>query len=245
MKATLNDIGTFKEVLLLNKGIIDNLVLMFDKEGMHYRALDRSHICFVMADVDKEFFIEYECSKPVNVVVDMDMLSTILKRIGKDGELTVYDDVGHFYLEYKGASDKVFNVALIDEDYSDMTPPALDFPVECQVSYKEWMSSLKDAGIYSDKVHIDIGREDVVLSIDGVEGGYKSKLSSYDTVELPEKREYYHSGYNISRLLNYNVKFTDELDIRMGEETPIVLTSKTLDELVRTSMMLAPIIEAD
>lgn len=60
--------------------IVDEITLTADSEGMHLRALDRSHITFITLDLDKTLFDEYECDVPEKMAIDCDDFYKLLKK---------------------------------------------------------------------------------------------------------------------------------------------------------------------
>ena len=74
---TLSDNSIFKNAFESISKIVDEITLTADSEGVHLRALDRSHITFITLELDKTLFDEYECDVPEKMAIDCDDFNTL------------------------------------------------------------------------------------------------------------------------------------------------------------------------
>lgn len=180
LKCEISDIRGFRDLVNVTDKIVDEIRFTCDGEGLRYSALDRGHISFISANLDKSFFYTYLCDEPETLTVDSGELLNVLKRGKSDDILSLSHDEGNLILVFDGKAKRRFRIRLIDAEYDNPTPPSIDFPVNVEVGFKDWYESLKDVELYTDKVTIR-GRDDqLFICGEGDKGSYEASLQVLD-----------------------------------------------------------------
>lgn len=239
MKATIKSIKKFKELVNLNKDIKDEITMLFDSEGLHIKALDRSHVIFLFEDINKEFFEEYEVDTVELCCIDLAELSDILKRIPDKGLLEIAtDDMNYFSLKYSDkGNERLFKLALIDEEYNDVNFPDIQLDYHREILFQDYINALKDVEIYSNRVKFLMIDEFFLMVADGTTGAYQSKLVLDEVVDEPAQ-----STFTVDKLLIINYKPDNGLvDIGLSNNYPLYLGFN--EDNINITVYVAPRIE--
>ena len=79
-KIELTNHKTIKNAFESIEKIVDEITLTADKEGIHLRSLDKSHITFIMMELNYKLFDQYQCDEPTKIQIDCTEFMKILKK---------------------------------------------------------------------------------------------------------------------------------------------------------------------
>lgn len=235
----LEDNTLFKEAFESISTIVDEVICHIDNEGFRVNAIDRSHICFVSLNLNRELFDEYQCSAPEKICLDTIEFIKILKRMKKNDtlQLTLTEDTGSLQITFdNGETHRTFKIRLIDLEYETPTPPRLDLPASttCESTlFKDWITDME---LFNENLNITINEDHLIIDTESEFGDSRC--------------EYYHgednitgthrSSFSISKLkqiMKAN-RFSPLITIRLGTDVPVEIRyNKTNAEL---NYILAP-----
>lgn len=241
-KAELSDIKIFKEAFESISRIIDEVQMQVDSDGLRLRALDRSHITFVMFELKAHVFDEFFCDVPEKINLDCSELFKVLKKSKTSDILRLSVDEGNFIIIFEGDASRKFNIRLIDLEYDNPTPPNIDLPCKITVPSKLLGDSLGDMDLFSDKLIFQIDQDYFTIKTDGEFGDADIKYIHGENI-----RQIAESRFSIEKLADMlkSNKFSDECIIELGNEMPLKLTMNLPAGQGYLSFLLAPRIEQD
>ena len=241
-KAELTDIKLFKEAFESISRIIDEVQIQADSDGLRLKALDRSHITFILFELKAYVFDEYFCDAPEKINIDCSEFFKVLKKAKTSDILKLSVDEGNFIIIFEGDASRKFNIRLIDLEYDNPTPPNINLPCKITVPSKLLGDALGDMDLFSDKLLFQIDQDYFTIKTDGEFGDADIKYLHGENIQ-----KIVQSSYSIDKLADMlkSSKFTDECIIELGESMPLRLTMNLPADKGYLSFLLAPRIEQE
>lgn len=243
VKAVFDDPKIFKTVFESISRFITEVEMVFTSEGLKVSALDKSHVIFVVLEINAGGFDVYDFNGDgtVKVVLDSEELIKVLKRGKKDDilEIRVLDE--KVEVVFEDESLRTFTLRLIDIDYETPEPPELDLPAVIELPVNIFNDFLKDAELFSDKVTITIVQEEFIVGSEGDFGECQNKwlFSGYDGTE---------TAIFTLDYLKYIMKVAPifkDMKIKLGTEMPVECHFEDAKNEVKMMYLVAPRIEND
>ena len=239
MKFELSDFKPFVSIMDTANKILDEVKFECDSQGVRFKALDKSHICFYSAIFDKSYFDEYVIDEPTNFLVDTTELLKVLKRGKGDDTLTVEDNEDSVKLVFTGESRRTFTIRQIDAEYHSPTPPVSQHPVNVELGFDTFKEAVKDCELFEKKFDLEYKDERIWISVDNVTGGTVNEIITDDHFD-----ENYKSTYSSEMVKDiFGLNFTQFINVSFGNDMPLVLKLQTLSEDLTVEYLLAPRIE--
>lgn len=166
-RAELIDAEVLKTSFNSISGIVDEVTIEADSEGMRLNALDSSHITFVHLELKKELFEVYECDIPEKINFHTGELNKVLKRAKIHDTVILSVNESNLVITFKGEATRTFKIGLIDLDYNNPVPPAIEHPVSLEIPLQILKDSVKDISIFSKKICLKVDADYFIASADG------------------------------------------------------------------------------
>lgn len=237
MKLELIDNTLFKTAFESISKIVDEVVCNVDSEGFYVNAIDRSHICFVQLTLHKELFDSFSCDVPEKICLDTIQFMQILKRIKKTDVLGLSIDENNLVIDLKGVVDKTFKIRLIDVDYETQTPPSIPFDTSAYIESSMLKDALGDMELFADSLNIKIDEELLSIFTDGEFGD-----ANFEYLHGEKVDEVVQSSFSINKLKDILSAsgFSEFATLSIGNDMPLKIVFRTLDENGELSFLLAP-----
>ena len=214
----LSDNSIFKNAFESISKIVDEITLTADSEGVHLRALDRSHITFITLELDKTLFDEYECDVPEKMAIDCDDFNTLLKKCKNNDILKLNVDESNLLITFEGDARRKFKLPFIDMEYDNPVPPKIDLPCEITIPSTLLKTYIDDMEFFSDKLDFIVDENYFKVTAIGQKGeGEIEYLHGENILEVVK------SGYSIPKLkeiMNAH-KFSKECNVHVGNDMPL------------------------
>jgi len=222
--------------------IIDELVFECDAEGIHLRALDKSHITFIDMNWDESMFDMYQCSEPISFCVDASELLKIIKRIKGDDVLSAGLDEGNLILTYSGDSTRTFKLRLIDVEYETPVPPKVEYPVTLDIPTDVFTDAISDAELYGEKISLSVDNDYFITSADGEFGVNHNRYLHGESIG-----DYVKSTYAIPKIKEMlkGKSLSHEVKLGLGDDLPLTLEYHSPTNDYKLGFLLAPRLELD
>ncbi len=224
--------------------IVDEIKIRIDHDGLYCDALDKSHICFAHLELKESVFDEYTISEPVSLNVDANGFMEVLSRCKPKDILTLESDEDNLIITFDGDSSRQFRIKLIDREYETPTPPSVEHSFVCEISTNILKDASSDVDLFSDKIHFYHKYKDDCLYIDG-DGNFGETTCKY-LIE-PEKDGIANSFYPLDKLKDFmkSEKFSDKIQLKSGENIPLIIEFILPNDEGVLSYLLAPRIEQE
>lgn len=222
--------------------IVDEIKLEFNHEGLKLNALDKAHITFVSLVLDKEYFDEYDCSEPVEVIIDANQFMTILKRCKNNDILKLSISEGNINLIFEGDASRKYNLRLIDSEYQSPKPPMMEYDCNISVPSTLMKDSLEDLILFGETINFLVDENYLKLSS---EGSFGDSIIEYLHGEnILTTRE---SMFSIDKLKEIfrATKFSEVCTLGIGDQMPLTVTFELVTGDGNMSFLLAPKLPAE
>lgn len=236
-KAQIINHTTLKNAFESIRLIVDEITLIANNKGLHLRCLDKSHITFIVMDLDKNFFDEWECEDPEKIHLDVDVFYNILKKAKKEDILELSLNEGNLIIELKGDATRRFEIGLIDLEYENPQPPYIDFPCTINIPSGLLKEYVDDMEMFSEKLEFIVDEDYLRICADGQKGNAETKYIHGENIN-----EVVRSSFSIPKLKEIfkASKFSRECSISLGTDNPIKVAFKLVTNDGELSYLLAP-----
>ena len=241
-KLVLSDPSIFKTSFDAISSIVDEVQIEVDSDGLRLNAIDRSHITYVHLELKESLFDIYECDKPIKLNLDTEELMKVLKRSKSDDVMELTVDAGSLVITFEGAVKKTFKVKLIDLEYDAPTPPQIEYPVEISMPIATLKETIQDIEIVADRVAFAVDPDNLTLTAVGDFADAEVEYLYGEQVE--ENVRSIFAIENIKEMLKAE-KFADSTFIALGNDMPLTLSLKLLNDEGELTFLLAPRIEEE
>ena len=237
MKFELVDNRIFKDCFLTIGGIIDEIILECDSEGIRCRALDKSHVSFVNLELHAALFDSYNCETPEKIILDSDELIKVLKRLGSSDTLYCESDASNFILTYDGASKREFKLRLIDAEYESAQPPLIEHPVSLPLPVELLKDFLDDILLFDENIRFLVDEDYLIASCNGDTGDTECRYVHGEFVD-----KVYRSSFSIKMLKDMlkAKSISKTCTLKLGDNLPLVLRFESMDKSCSLEFLLAP-----
>ena len=239
-KIELNNHNILKQAFESITKIVDEIALEFDTEGMHLRALDRSHITFITLELDKTFFDEYQCDKPERLLLDAGDFLKALKKC-KTNDILQFDiDDSSLTLIMKGDATRKFKIQFIDFEYDSPVPPTIDVPCNISIPSNLLETYIKDMSDFNEKLTFLVDQDYFKIIADGQTGSGEIEYLHGENIN-----EIIKSHFSIPKLLEIMKasKFSEETKLGIGDDMPLILRMDLVTGDGHLEYLLAPRLE--
>ena len=239
-KLELTDDSIFKSAFDSISSIVDEITLTADSEALHLRCLDRSHITFIIMDLEKTVFDEYECDTPEKIAIDCDDFNKLLKKCKTNEILKLETDDNNLIMTFEGDGKRKFKLPFIDLEYDNPVPPQMDIPCKIRIPSSQLKTYISDMEFFSDKLTFMIDEDYFKVSADGQKGdGEIEYLHGENILETVK------SMYSIPKLqeIMKAEKFSKECSLEVGEDMPLRISFTLPTDDGKLEYLLAPRLE--
>ncbi|MBE6488711.1 MAG: proliferating cell nuclear antigen (pcna) [Methanosphaera stadtmanae] len=241
-KLVLSDPSIFKTSFDAISSIVDEVQIEVDSDGLRLNAIDRSHITYVHLELKESLFDIYECDKPIKLNLDTEELMKVLKRSKNDDVMELTVDAGSLIITFEGAVKKTFKVKLIDLEYDAPTPPQIEYPVVISLPITTLKETIQDIEIVADRVAFKIDEDNLTLTAVG--DFADAEVEYLHGEQVSESVRSIFAIENIKEMLKAE-KFADRTFISLGNDMPLTLSLKLLNDEGELTFLLAPRIEEE
>ena len=192
---------------------------------MQMRAMDSSHVALVSLTLTPAAFASFWCSKHVQLGIQFDALSMILKSCATDDLIKLEYALSSDHLSIMRGDDRQWEMKLLDSDQDDqLSIPNQTYDISARVSTSELQRCLRDLkDLGADTIAVTVTDHVISFSVDGQMG--RGTASMKDGVhiegEMDSKCKYslkYFSAFVKGGTLRSAVR------LRMGKDTPLCVT---------------------
>lgn len=244
-KASLSDIGIFRDSISTIAELIDEGTFKIRKDGISLLATDRAMVAAVDFKISSSAFEKYEIDKDIAIGLNITNLLSVLKRAGADDKLSLSLQDSKLEVFIEGASRRRFVLPLLDlseEDLPQIQQLEEQFSSRVVLRPSILQSGIDDAEIIADSVLIRTSNNKFVMKAEGDISQAELELEKGNEalIEIKSDSEV-KSRYPLDYLKKMvkAAKIADSVSIHFGQDFPAKLAFKSGDK-VSLNMILAP-----
>ena len=239
-KIKLEDISLLKESFQSISGLVNDVQIEIDDDGLRVSAIDTSHITFIHLSLNKESFESFEYDKPQKINLDCGEFMTFLKRASKDTTMMELDCDGQYLtIKYNAKVNKTFKLKLFDVEGYVPELPEIPFVSRVNISSSLFKEIVSDISTFSEKLRISNENDKIVFD---AYGDYVDATIEYDPGEKLDDCNSIFSLDKIREMMKAS-KFAQSCWLNYGEDVPLMLEYSGDSGVLK--FLLAPRIEDD
>ena len=233
--------SAFKSIFEVLKDILNDVNIIFDKDGMKILTLDTARVALIDLTLSGENFESYECQYETSVGINMANIFKLLKVIGNNDTLEMSVDSGDVLRikveNTEKSSSTTFDLKLLDINDDCIEMPNITFESITTLPSMDFQRLCRDMGNISNEVMIRRNDNQFVISC---EGDFANQST---TIECIEKCEYDISGVYSLKYLNVFTKATSmssKMQLRLNSASNFLVFHYNVANLGYMEFYLAP-----
>ena len=238
----LTDNGIFKNAFESISKIVDEVTITADSEALHLRCLDKSHITFIILELKKTVFDEYQCDAPEKMAIDCEDFNNILKKCKTNETLKLDIDDSNLIITFEGDARRKFKLPFIDLEYDNPVPPNIELPCKIRIPSTQLKTYISDMEFFSDKLDFIVDENYLKVAASGQKGEAEIEYLHGENI-----LEVVKSGYSIPKLneIMKAFKFSKECIVEIGNDMPLRISFILPTDDGTLEYLLAPRLEQD
>jgi len=224
-----NDKNSFTQIFKRLNVFTELLNIRFEEERLYFQGMDQSHVSLFELVLKKEWFDEYNVSKPIILGINISILSKIFGMRSKEHNIVLEmdDEEGdklYIGLESEKVLSKNFKIPIIDLDESLMEIPDVEYSVDFVGYSKKIEEIVKEMSVFGDSIFMSFTENSMKLSSEGDDGSMVVDIKLEDLEEYSiEENGTFKIEYPLKYLLwimDYSV-ISDSVSIHVSDKIPM------------------------
>lgn len=227
-----------------NVSVVNNeLLLKATKKGWDTTAVDPAHVALVQINLPTSSFDEYQASEELELGIDVDKMSGILKLAGETVELEYDQELNKMVIQLGNLKRTMGLIDTAGMVTSKM--PTLNLPASVTIKTEDISKGVKASNDISDHLQLTITKDDFTLFSEGDTDDVTLKLPKDLLVDLKilSTEKTASSLFSIDYFNNIIKNASETITLNIGNDNPVKATFVT-DGGAIVVHMLAPRIES-
>ena len=224
-KGTFKETTVFSTIIDVNKELITDGNLKLHGNGIGMNSIDANHICLCDFNLDKIMFDEFLCDELVNIGININSLSKVLKCSSCKESLTLEledCDSSSLQLKFGKNQNTTFEINLIDLDIEEIDLSHLEYGNSICLKFDKFASIIKDLQIIGENVTISCKENKINFITEGDMGNLNIELEQSDIKDISINEEY-SDMFSLKYLNSFTkaVHLSEYITIYFKNETPM------------------------
>lgn len=221
--ATIKATKEFKTSISAIQALIEDATFDVTTEGIKFRGIEPSSICFISVEFPKDKFVKYECGEDTKFTVRTNEFLEIVKRAKNDEELTLEmdDKVNALQVYIGGKKHYVIPLLVMEKE-----APNPNFKLQSKITLKfaDLVDYVKDINVVADNFVVETDGIKMKLSGKGDSGHVDMEVDGTVTQsEEGELRGEYMMEFLLNTIKTLKGGFEDVI-MEHGHNRPLKLT---------------------
>jgi len=245
MKLVLAETKLIKEPITIISDLVTEAKFRITKNNIEMIAMDPANVAMVVFRLLSSAFVEYNVKEETAIVLSLNNLKQVLRRIKGSDNLTLELAENKLKLTLSGSTIRTFYLPLIDQQEKDHKEPELKFKTVIKCPSSMLNDAIEDVEIVAESVMFQSEEKKFIVSASGDSGKATVDIKADDDVII-ETSEKVKSKYSIEYLkkMIQGSKISGTVSINFNKDYPLKLEYKEMDK-IQMVFILAPRIEND
>lgn len=241
MLLKLDDPKLFANIISIISELVTEVRLKITKEGMGLVAIDPASVAMAYFHMPADLFSQFEIEKEETLGLNLDNLSSVLRRCGLGSSLTLQKEENTLRL---GIQDKIrrdFTLALISVEGEDREFPKWEFSSVVKMDAHAFVEVIEDCLVVSDACTFFAESNKFIVEAKGLNSA-RAEFSS-DEVEIYSDTS--SARFSLEYLSKFikGAKIAQRVEINFSDNKPMRINFPS--GRVMLSFVLAPRVEQD
>jgi len=221
--ATAKATKEFKTCFSAIQAILEQATFDVTSEGIKFRGIEPSNICFMSVDFPKEKFVKFECNEDTKITIRTNEFLEIIKRAKNDEEITLElgDKVNALQVYISGKKHYVVPLLVMEKE-----APSPNFKLQSKVTLKfdDFVEYVKDINVVAENFVVETDGTKLKLSGKGDDGTVDLDVDgTVSQTEEGELRGEYMMEFLLSAIKSLKGGFENVI-LEHGHNLPLKLT---------------------
>lgn len=249
MKFVLSDSKLLKDSVGIISDLVSDVKIKFDPDKLEIIAMDPANVAMIIFKLLSSSFAEYDVGEGEDIVVSLDNLKQILGR-SKPSDNVIFEldkEKNRLRIEFKGETNRHFNLALLDLQEKDQKVPELDFSGSIKLDTSLFNDAIDDMDIISDSVVLGLSNEGLDIESVGNTSDARAHIKSLEGSSIVcDSNDSIKAKYSIEYLKKIvkGGKIANNVSLNFGQDYPLKVEYLVKDKL-QLITILAPRVSND
>ena len=236
------DAKILKDIVNIASPIVNEAKLVLNKDGLNCKAVDPAHVAMFDLEIKKEAFIEWECKEDLELGIDIDKMSQIMKLAEDIVTIEQEEETNRLIIKLGNLTR---TLTLIDTSgMPDPKMPNLELPGLVILDKNEISRAVKGAESITDHIRLTVKKDGFEVFGEGDVDSITLKLDK-SMVEKLQTSEKVTSLFSIDYFLNCIKNVVDKLSLNIGNDNPIKISYDFAENKGHVTYLVAPRIESE
>ncbi len=241
MLLKLEDPKLFANIVNIISGLVTEVRLKVNKEGMSLVAIDPASVAMTYFNIPAELFSQFNVEKDEVLGINLDSLSSVLRRCGLGSSLTM-EKVDN--LLKIGIHDKIrrdFTLALISVEGEEREFPKWEFKSVIKMDSQSFVEAIEDCLVVSDACTFSAEPNKFIIEAKGL----NSARVEFSSDEAEIYSDYGSARFSLEYLTKFmkGAKIANRVEINFSDNHPMRINFPSGKVIL--SFVLAPRVEQD
>lgn len=239
MRLKLEDPRFFGTLINIISELVTEVRLKITKEGMHLVALDPANVAMVYFSIPSELFSQFELEKDEILGINLDSLSSILRRCGLGSSLILGKEDNLLQITIQDKIKRDFTLALINVEGEDRELPKWEFKSVIKMDAQAFVEVIEDCLVVSDACTFIAEPNKFIVEARGL----NSARAEFSSDEIEIYSDHGTSRFSLEYLSKFikGAKIANKVEINFSDNHPMRINFPTGKVLL--SFVLAPRVE--
>lgn len=232
------------DIVSMSRPLVSEVKFALSKDSLTCRAVDPAHVAMLDIELKKDAFQELKCEQDLELGIDMDKLSGIMKLSASGDAVTIEHDEEKNQLVVK-IGNLVRRMALIDTaGMPDPKMPNLDLRGLVTLDKTEITKAVKGAESITDHIRLAVTEDRFELSGKGDTDDITLRLDK-DKVEELKTTGKVASLFSIDYFSNCIKNAAENINLYIGNDQPVKISYDFAEGKGHITYLIAPRIESE
>lgn len=241
MQLKLDDARFFGNLISIISELVTEVRLKINKEGMSLVALDPANVAMVYFMIPAELFSQFHLEKEEVLGVNLDSLSSVLRRCGLGSSLILGREENYLKLTIQDKIKRDFTLALVSVEGEDRELPKWEFKSVIKMDSQAFVEVVEDCLVVSDACTFMAEPKKFVVEAKGLNSA-RSEFSSDEVEIYSETSSARFSLEYLSKFIK-GAKISSRVEINFSDNHPMRINFPSGKILL--SFVLAPRVEQE
>ncbi len=247
MKLVLAEPKYLKDSISIISELVNDVQIKIDSDKIEIVAMDPANVAMVIFRLLSSAFVEYSIEGEKTIAVSLDSLKNVLRRAKPSDtvSLELDEEKNRLKVELSGASNRIFNLGLIDIEEKEQKIPELNFPMSVEMNTLVFDEAIEDMDVISDSVSLLTEKDRFMIHAAGNVNDGKVIIGQDDASIILEG-EAVKAKYSIEYMKKIikGSKLSDRVKLQFNKDYPLRVEYNVKDKLQLVTI-LAPRVQSD
>ena len=216
----------FSSIISLISDSTDDVNFNMSEEGITIQCMDGGHVSYLLCELPKEFFDNFNCVESRSIGINIKSLTKIFNMAKINVGLTIIFKQDHIDFYIKSPSlDKQYSMRQMVIEQEALTIPDMDWDYIVNMPSNDFYTATHEMQDMGESCELKIKNKAIQFKSEGIVGLVKIKITPLELIDNTEDT-FFKVGFSSKYLFNYAKAryLSDNIKLEVKRNTPIKMT---------------------